>query len=99
MTLGWPGRSAAYAADAGGVGATATVRVGFIGVGGVAQVHLRALETIEQARVAAVCDLSPDAAQAAARRIEGCRAFENHLAMLDAVGLDAVYVCLPPGAH
>jgi predicted dehydrogenase len=75
------------------------VRVGFIGVGGVAQVHLRALEPIDGVTVAAVCDANADAAHSTARRYDGCRAFDDHRAMLDAGGLDAVYVCLPPGAH
>ena len=90
---------AGHPADGGGGGPPRTVRVGFIGVGGVAQVHLRALEAMDNVRIAAVCDVSADAAQTAARRFEGCRAFDDHLAMLDDVGLDAVYVCLPPGAH
>src|SRR5262245_27254472 len=99
MTLGWRVESPAQEPDAGGAGSAGTVRVAFIGVGGVAQVHLRALEAMENVRVAAVCDVSADAAQAAARRFEGCQSFDDHRAMLDGVALDAVYVCLPPGAH
>ena len=75
------------------------VRIGFIGVGGVAQVHLRALEAIDGARIAAVSDLNAEAAASTARRYDGCRAFDDHRAMLGEVELDAVYVCLPPGAH
>jgi len=75
------------------------VRVGFIGVGGVAQVHLRALEAIDGASIVAACDTNPEAAQSTARRYDGCRAFDDHRAMLDEAELDAVYVCLPPGAH
>src|SRR5438094_391060 len=99
MTLGWPGAGPAHAAEGGGVGSAGIVRVGFIGVGGVAQVHLRTLEAMENVRIAAVCDVSADAAQTAARRFEGCRAYEGHLAMMDGAELDAIYVCLPPGAH
>ena len=75
------------------------MRVGFIGVGGVAQVHLRSLESIEGARVAAVCATRGESAHAVARKYEGCRAFDDHRAMLDEVELDAVYICLPPGSH
>ena len=74
------------------------VRVGFVGVGGAAQIHLRNLETIGAA-VAGVCDVNGEAAESAARRYSGCRAFDDHHAMLDALQLDAVYVCLPPGEH
>jgi myo-inositol 2-dehydrogenase/D-chiro-inositol 1-dehydrogenase len=99
MTLDSPGGWSAHAADGGGSVPPRTVRVGFIGVGGVAQVHLRALEAMDNVRIAAVSDVSVDAAQTAARRFEGCRAYDGHLAMLDDAALDAVYVCLPPGAH
>jgi myo-inositol 2-dehydrogenase/D-chiro-inositol 1-dehydrogenase len=99
MALGWPGDGPAHAADGGGTGSSGLVRVGFIGVGGVAQVHLRALESMDNVRIVAVCDVSADAAQSAARRFEGCRAYDDHQVMLGEVRLDAVYVCLPPGAH
>ena len=79
--------------------AQVVVRVGFIGVGGVAQVHLRSLESIEGARIAAVCAASGESAHAVARKYEGCRAFDDHRRMLDEVELDAIYVCLPPGSH
>jgi myo-inositol 2-dehydrogenase/D-chiro-inositol 1-dehydrogenase len=79
--------------------AKVVVRVGFIGVGGVAQVHLRSLESIGDARVAAVCAASGESAHAVARKYEGCRAFDDHRAMLNEVELDAVYICLPPGSH
>ena len=75
------------------------MRVGFIGVGGVAQVHFRQLEAIEGARIAAVCAARGESAHAVARKYEGCRAFDDHRAMLDEAELDAVYVCLPPGSH
>lgn len=79
--------------------ATGPVRVGFIGVGGVAQVHMRSLEGMDRVRIVAACDVRVEAAQAACRRFDGCRAFGDHREMLEQVELDAVYVCLPPGAH
>lgn len=75
------------------------VRIGFIGVGGVAQTHFRALEAVPEAQVVAVCDRRAEAATAAARRIPSAQAFGDHREMLDAGDLDAVYVCLPPGEH
>jgi predicted dehydrogenase len=78
---------------------TRPLNIGFIGVGGVAQVHMRSLEAMDGVRIAATCDVRLDAAQAACRRFEGCQAFADHREMLEQVELDAVYVCLPPGAH
>ncbi|HEY3109206.1 MAG TPA: Gfo/Idh/MocA family oxidoreductase [Chloroflexota bacterium] len=98
MTVDSPGESPGQS-DRSGFGPVRVVRVGFIGVGGVAQVHLRALEGMSNVRIAAVSDVSVEAAQTAARRFEDCRAYDDHQAMLDGVELDAVYVCLPPGAH
>lgn len=75
------------------------IRVGFVGVGGVAQVHIRTLEAMENVQIVAVCDARAETALTAARRLPECRAFETHQAMLDGADLDAVYVCLPPGEH
>jgi myo-inositol 2-dehydrogenase/D-chiro-inositol 1-dehydrogenase len=96
VTLGW---AEAASTDGGAAGSGRVVRIGFVGVGGVAQVHLRVLEAMENVRIAAVCDVGAEAVQSAARRFPGCRAFDDHQAMLAEVDLDAVYVCLPPGAH
>jgi myo-inositol 2-dehydrogenase/D-chiro-inositol 1-dehydrogenase len=77
---------------------TQEVRVGFIGCGGIAQGHLRALHENPHARVAAVCDVNPDAAQRAAERFEA-EPYTDHRAMLARDDLNAAYLCLPPFAH
>src|SRR5262249_48710553 len=87
----------------GGRGAMATgeagqVRVGFIGCGGVAQGHLRALQEHPHARVAAVWDVNPWAAERAAERFGG-EAYTDYRALLARDDLDAAYLCLPPFAH
>lgn len=74
------------------------IRIGFIGVGGIAQRHLDILAGFEDVSLVAFAD--PDfgrAAQAASRF--GAKAFESHRMMLEQEALDAVYICIPPFAH
>ena len=73
------------------------MRIGLIGAGGVAARHVANLTALG-AQVVAVAD--PDAERAAALAAEtGAVAHDGHEALLDAGGLDAVYVCVPPFAH
>lgn len=75
-----------------------TVRLGFVGVGGIARAHLRHLATWKDVKIAAVCDVNPDAASAAAKEF-GAVAYADQKKMLNEEPLDAVYVCVPPFAH
>lgn len=74
------------------------VRVGFIGCGGNAQGHMRQVAEDPAARVVAVCDVRQDVAARAAEQFRA-QAFSSHKALLDAGGLDAVYISVPPFAH
>jgi predicted dehydrogenase len=72
-------------------------RIGIIGLGRAGQIHFDALRGLPEARVAAVCDLSPDSRRRAADA--GVPAFESLEAMLAAAPLDGVVVCTPPADH
>lgn len=73
-------------------------RLGFIGAGGIAHRHFGVLRTMEDVRIAAVCD--PDSARAqAAAEAAGAIPYADHDAMLAAEDLDAVFICVPPFAH
>jgi predicted dehydrogenase len=73
-------------------------RLGFIGAGYIAGVHLESLLAFEDADVAAVAD--PDAERAASFAARsGGRAYRTAAEMLDRECLDAVYICVPPFAH
>lgn len=74
------------------------IRIGFLGVGGIAHTHLHALSQIEEATVVAFCDTDESRAQAAAARFQG-RAYTDFEKMLKEEWLDALFVCLPPHAH
>ena len=75
-----------------------TLRIGFIGAGGIARTHLKHVGKSEVASVAAVCDIDRAAADAGATRY-GARPYTDHIAMLDSERLDAVFISVPPFAH
>jgi predicted dehydrogenase len=70
-----------------------------IGAGQIARQHLACLETLPDVEIAAVCDLSPSVARAAAER-HGARAwFTDYKKMLAEVRPDVVHVTTPPTSH
>ena len=75
-----------------------TVRIGFVGTGGIANHHLRILAQLDEAELVAFCDVAEEKALAAASEYGG-RAYSHYEALYDGEALDAVYVCLPPFAH
>ncbi|SFL33811.1 Predicted dehydrogenase [Halogranum rubrum] len=75
-----------------------TVRLAFIGAGGIASTHLDHLESHDGADVVAICDIDEDVAAAAAEP-HGASVFTDHHSMYEAGGFDAVVVGIPPFAH
>ena len=73
-------------------------RIGFIGAGGIAQRHFGVLEQFDDVEIVAIADVEIARAEVAAARF-GARAFDDASAMLGAVALDALYICVPPFAH
>ncbi len=73
-------------------------RIGFIGAGGIAQRHFGVLDQFEDVAIVAIADVDLARAEDAAARF-GARAFGDVEAMLAAVELDALYICVPPFAH
>jgi len=74
------------------------LKLGLIGAGGIAQSYAQAMEDCDCARIVAVADVRPEAAQAMAEGL-GARSFESAEEMGDSVELDAVLVCTPPATH
>ena len=75
------------------------VKAALIGAGQIARQHLACLKTLPGVELAAICDLSPATAEAAAERY-GIRAwFTDHRAMLEKVRPDVVHVTTPPTSH
>jgi predicted dehydrogenase len=75
-----------------------TVRIGMVGAGAVAARHLRALLAMDGVEVAAVADPALERARELAGEA-GAAAYPNHMELLAAERLDAVYICVPPFAH
>ncbi|NLG15664.1 MAG: Gfo/Idh/MocA family oxidoreductase [Lentisphaerae bacterium] len=76
------------------------VKVGFIGCGGIAQYHFGHFEKMkEKAQIVAACDLDESRAQKTIERFQGARKYTDYKVMFDKEKLDAVFVCVQPGAH
>jgi predicted dehydrogenase len=75
------------------------IRAAVVGTGAIARQHLACLESLPGVEVAAVCDISPAAAEAAAER-HGVEAwFTDRGRLLAEVAPHVVHVTTPPHAH
>lgn len=74
------------------------VRIGFIGVGGMAEHHIKTLQKIEQAELTAIHDINGERAKQIADTY-GAEAFESGEQLLDSGKVDALFVCTPPFAR
>jgi predicted dehydrogenase len=77
---------------------TASVRLGIVGAGGIAQAYAGLLPTSETAVCVGVADVRIEAATAMAGAL-GCSAFATAEALADLDGLEAVVLCTPPATH
>jgi predicted dehydrogenase len=75
------------------------VKAALIGAGQIARQHLACLTSQPSVELAAVCDLSPAAAEAAAERYSIPTWFTDHRSMLEKVRPDVVHVTTPPTSH
>ena len=75
------------------------LRVVLIGLGGIADAHLRKLRWIDGVDVVGVCDLSPTLAAAVADRFGVPEAGADAARMLGELRPDAVHVLTPPASH
>ena len=76
-----------------------TLRVGVIGCGFFARNHLAAWAAMEGVTIAAVCDLDPGKAEAAASEFGAERAYADAVAMLDQTALDFVDITTQMDSH
>lgn len=75
-----------------------TLNIGMVGTGWFAKVHADLLAGMEGVKLAAICGTSRDKAEEMARAY-GAQGYGDVAEMLDSGTFDAVYVCVPPGAH
>ncbi len=74
------------------------IKVGFVGAGGRARGHMKALAAIEDVELAAICDVNEGTASEATAD-HGGKVYTDHKVMLDTESLDAMYVVVPTFAH
>ena len=75
-----------------------TISIALIGAGSVGRRHAGVLNSLPGVRLASITDAHEPAAQALADELD-LPAFTSPDEALDAVDVDAVYVCVPPFAH
>ena len=80
-----------------------TIRVGIIGVGGMAQGHIERLATLPEAEIVAISDVSElslkKTQERQGERVAKAATFADHRKMLEAVKPDAVLICSPHTPH
>lgn len=79
-----------------------TIRVGAIGSGGNARLHMRRMQAIKDVELVAIADPSEKAIELAQEQIEGADelpTFDDHKKMLDEVEMDAVVISTPHTLH
>lgn len=75
------------------------IRFAIYGCGLIANTHVRALQSMEKAEIAGVCDLKPERAREFANKYGVERVFQNYNEVLDSPDVDVVCVCTPSGTH
>ena len=73
--------------------------VGFLGTGYIADWHAKALRSVRNARLVAVCDRDEPRVRAFAARNGVSRVYTSLSAMLSDGQLDVIHVLLPPELH
>lgn len=74
------------------------IKIGFIGVGGIAQSHIRRLSDLPNAEIVKVYDVNQEAAKQTADSI-GAAIAESPDTLLNPNEIDAVYICTPQFAR
>lgn len=78
------------------------IRIGVIGCGAIARMHLEAYGSFpERARVVALCDIFPDKAEEYRLRygLADAAVYSHHRELIDAGGVDLVSIATPPYTH
>jgi UDP-N-acetylglucosamine 3-dehydrogenase len=75
------------------------LRIGVVGLGGMGQLHSQQWLQMPNVELVAVADVRPDHAAKIAEARGGCKSFAGLEAMLGAVELDAVDICVPTPWH
>jgi len=74
------------------------LKLGFVGVGGIANRHLNGAKAREDVEIVGHCDVVPERAQAAADQFGG-KAYASAVELYDQEQPEAIVICTPPFAH
>jgi predicted dehydrogenase len=80
------------------IGDPMSLKIGFIGVGSIAESHINILSKFKNVSLVSFCDVNYDRAHQFALKFN-TRAYRDHKTMYAKEQLDAVYICIPPFAH
>ena len=75
------------------------MKIGLIGCGGIANIHMEAYKRMKNVEVAALCDLNIKKAKSLAEKFHVKKVFDNYLDMIEAEKLDMVDICTPVSTH
>jgi predicted dehydrogenase len=75
------------------------VRVGIIGMGSIGTVHAKALQTVPEAELTAICDALPDRLKEKGEAFKAQKQYADFRDMLRDCPLDAVFVCVGNWLH
>lgn len=75
------------------------MKVGIIGCGGIAPLHIRAYQKLEGVEVVGLCDLNQERASKLAARFRIGKTFEDYWNMFEKEDLDLVDICTPVSTH
>jgi predicted dehydrogenase len=77
------------------------LRVGILGTGGIAAAHVKSLQKLPGVSVVGLCNHHLEKAEQFNAKHCGSAAdcYSNFAEMLDRTPMDALHVCIPPGAH
>ena len=75
-----------------------SVRLGFIGTGGIAQGHMKRLAAMPEVELGGYVDVIPERAAKAAAEFGG-KAYADYQTLLDSEDLQGLVICTPPFAH
>jgi predicted dehydrogenase len=75
------------------------VKVGVIGCGGIAPLHIRVYQRLKDIDVVGLCDLNEERAKTLAKRFQVDRTYKDYWEMFEKEKLDLVDICTPVTTH
>lgn len=75
------------------------MKVGLIGCGGIAPIHIKVYQGLKDVEVTSLCDLNLERAKNLAAKYRINRTFRDYQEMLDKEALDLVDICTPVSTH